>query len=209
MFPQASVTHASVFLCARTLIIYINLNESFYSANTLERLQQRKQVTETDVIMLFLTNHSFSLFTFFPFSLLMWPANSALLCKSEKVWCGTQGVLGSHHVGNSSSSPRVLQGPTLQPVAARPFKMMVLFFRRGACSLSPVHVQILCDSFLCDKSTCSRTRRKPSFPNASEITANINRRDVDDSQRGVHFTGKRFCLTQRLGHQFSATVFVT
>ena len=136
--------------------------------------------------MLFLTNHSFSLFTFFPFSLLMWPANSALLCKSEKVWCGTQGVLGSHHVGNSSSSsPRVLQGPTLQPVAARPFKMMVLLFRRRACSLSPVHVQILCDSFLSDKSTCSRTRRKPSFPNVPEITANINRRDVDDSQRRV------------------------
>lgn len=135
--------------------------------------------------MLFLTNHSFSLFTFFPFSLLMWPANSALLCKSEKVWCGTQGVLGSHHVGNSSSSPRVLLGPTLQPVAARPFKMMVLLFRRRACSLSPVHVQILCDSFLSDKSTCSRTRRKPSFPNVPEITANINRRDVDDSQRRV------------------------
>ena len=62
---------------------------------------------------------------------------------------------------------------------------MVLLFRRRACSLSPVHVQISCDSFLSDKSTCSRTRRKPSFPNVPEITANINRRDVDDSQRRV------------------------
>ena len=90
--------------------------------------------------------------------------------------------------------------------------MMVLLFRRRACSLSPVHVQISCDSFLSDKSTCSRTRRKPSFPNASEITANINSRDADDSQRGVltcrelaherHFTGNRFCLTERLGISF-------
>ena len=46
------------------------------------------------------------------------------------------------------------------------------------------------------------------FPDASEITANINSRDDEDSQRRVLtrrelanerlFTGSRFCLTEKL-----------
>ena len=63
---------------------------------------------------LFLKESLFFIVYVFPFSLLMWLTNSARVCKSEKVWYGTQGVLGSHHVGNSSSSSlRVLQGSTL------------------------------------------------------------------------------------------------